>query len=320
VSTTVTVSPPNGSAGTYHASITATSQATSVSEAFDIIVTGSTGGSNRPPVLSAPASDTVAIGSTLTFDVTATDPDGDHVDLSGTALPPGSGFVDHANDTGTFTWTPVVGQEGTYTASFTGTDGQGGSGSAATSITVTGPAPSNHPPTLSAPATEQVNVGASLSFTVTATDPDGDHVALSASALPSGATFTDHGDNTGSFAWTPGSNQAGNYNVSFLGYDGRGGTGTANTSIAVMQEIASESIRMFTEKVHIALHKGASSRMISRKSPPIGAAPITRITSPGLHVRSVSYASTMECHHEIWRMSMSCAIAEGILDAASRRR
>src|SRR5213078_2447846 len=110
VSTTVTVSPPTGSAGTYHASITATSQGTNVTEAFDIIVTGPIGGSNRPPVLSAPANETIAIGSALSFDVTATDPDGDQVDLSGTALPPGSGFVDHANDTGTFTWTPVAGQ------------------------------------------------------------------------------------------------------------------------------------------------------------------------------------------------------------------
>jgi hypothetical protein len=86
---------------------------------------------------------------------------------------------------------------------------------------------------VSAPATEQVNTGAHLSFTVTASDPDGDHVVLSASSLPLGAAFSDNGDNTGSFAWTPDSSQAGSYQVSFLGFDGRGGTGTAGTSITV---------------------------------------------------------------------------------------
>jgi hypothetical protein len=233
VNTTVTVAPPTGSAGTYHASITATSLGTSVTERFDIIVTGSSGGGNHPPVLSAPGFETVAIGATLSFDVTATDLDGDHVDLLGSALPPGSTFTDHGNDTGTFTWTPVSGQAGTYTASFTGLDNRGGSGSASTIITVTGDTIPNHAPTLSAPATQQVNEGVHLAFTVTASDPDGDHVTLSTGSLPLGATFSDNGDNTGAFSWTPGSGQSGTYVVAFLGNDGRGGTGTASTTITV---------------------------------------------------------------------------------------
>jgi len=234
VNTTVSITPPTGSAGTYHASITAVSNGSSVTEPFDIIVTGDVGGSNRPPVLTAPANETVAIGNTLTFDVTATDADGDHVDLLGSALPPGSNFTDHANDTGTFTWTPVAGQGGTYTASFTGTDGKGGSGSASTQITVTGDVPVNHPPTVSAPAASQVIVGQNLSFTVTGSDPDGDHVTLSTGSMPAGANFHDNGDNTGAFSWTPDASQVGNYTVAFLGSDGKGGSGTANANIEVV--------------------------------------------------------------------------------------
>src|SRR5206468_3461591 len=125
-------------------------------------------------------------------------------------------------------------QAGTYTASFSGTDGHpGGSGSASTVITVTGGTPENHPPTLSAPLTQQVDEGVNLSFTVTATDQDGDHVALSANSVPSGATFSDQGDNTGVFSWTPGSTQSGVYDVGFSGNDGHGGTGTASTAITV---------------------------------------------------------------------------------------
>ena len=234
VSTSIAVLPPLGSAGTYHASVTATSEGVSVTEPFDIIVTGTIGGENHPPVLSAPASETVDIGSALTFDVTATDADGDHVDLFGSATPPGSSFVDHANNTGTFSWSPVNGQAGTYTASFSGTDGHpGGSGSASTVITVTGGTVENHPPSLSAPLTQQVNEGVILSFTVTATDQDGDHVTLSANSVPNGAAFSDMGNNTGIFAWTPGSTQSGLYNVAFNGSDGNGGTGTASTAITV---------------------------------------------------------------------------------------
>jgi hypothetical protein len=150
VNTTVTVSPPSGSAGTYHASITAVSMGVSVTDNFDIIVTAPP---NRAPVLAAPANMPVVIGSSLSFDVTTTDADGDHVTLSASALPSGSHFTDHANGTGTFSWTPVAGQAGIWTASFTGTDGHGGSGSANTSVTVTD-AP-NHAPSLTAASTNR---------------------------------------------------------------------------------------------------------------------------------------------------------------------
>jgi PKD repeat protein len=38
---------------------------------------------------------------------------------------------------------------------------------------------------------------------------------------------------TGTFSWTPGFNQAGNYNVTFIGNDGQGGSGSATTAITV---------------------------------------------------------------------------------------
>lgn len=241
VSTTITVSPPVGSAGTYHASLTATSLENSVTEAFDIIVTGTGGDGNHPPVLTAPASQSVEVGSTLSFNVTATDQDGDHVDLSGTALPPGAGFVDNGDNTGTFSWSPVTGQGGIYVASFTGLDGRGGSGSASTVITVTGDIVENQPPTVVAPASLTVDEGNNLSYTVTATDPDGDTVALSTGPLPSGASFADQGGNSGIFSWTPDPTQAGTYEVGFIGDDGNGGTGTASTTITV-QDVVEEPI------------------------------------------------------------------------------
>src|SRR5205814_471376 len=73
-----------------------------------------------------------------------------------------------------------------------------------------------------------------LTFTVIATDAQSRHVALSASGLPFGASFTDNGDNTGAFSWTPTSSQAGTYLLTFQGDNLQGNTAVAYTPIAVI--------------------------------------------------------------------------------------
>lgn len=233
VNTTITVAPPLGSAGTYRASVSASSGGEFVTELFDIIVTGGGPLDNYPPVIFAPATSTVAAGSNLNFLVTATDPDGDPVDLFGSALPPGASFVDNGDNTGTFSWDPAPGDEGIYLASFSGLDNRGGSGAASTQITVTGTGGDNRPPTVIAPPTAQGPEGTLITFAVTATDPDGDPVTLMADQLPAGAGFDDLGNGSGSFSWTPAPGQAGVYEVAFTGNDGSGGTGTASTVVTV---------------------------------------------------------------------------------------
>jgi hypothetical protein len=59
-----------------------------------------------------------------------------------------------------------------------------------------------------------------LNFAVSATDPDGTTPSLSTSALPSGAIFTDNGDGTGYFDWTPDYTESGSYDVTFYAFDG----------------------------------------------------------------------------------------------------
>ena len=69
------------------------------------------------------------------------------------------------------------------------------------------------------------------------------------------------------------------------------------------------------------MHNGASSRTISRNSPcAIGAGPTTRITSSGMQ-----NSKRVEGIHDgvppaHLRMSMSCSIRDGTLEAASMRR
>lgn len=73
-----------------------------------------------------------------------------------------------------------------------------------------------------------------ITFTVTAADAQGRHVVLSATGVPAGASFIDNGDNTGTFNWTPNSNQAGNLFVTFNGDNLSGNTGLAATQISVI--------------------------------------------------------------------------------------
>ncbi len=77
-----------------------------------------------------------------------------------------------------------------------------------------------------APSEEAIEVGKPLSFTVTTTRFTAGAVALTATGLPTGALFTDHGDGTGTFSWTPGPSQVGPHSIVFQADDGHGGTGS----------------------------------------------------------------------------------------------
>jgi len=71
-------------------------------------------------------------------------------------------------------------------------------------------------PLLNVPPTVAVNTGNSLDITVTASDPSGYPIALSATGLPQGALFNSQ---KGTFSWTPTSGQGGTYSVTFAATD-----------------------------------------------------------------------------------------------------
>ena len=66
----------------------------------------------------------------------------------------------------------------------------------------------DQPPVLTAIGNKSVNEGAALSFSISASDADGDALTYSASNLPVGATFN---ATTRTFSWTPGYGQRGVY-------------------------------------------------------------------------------------------------------------
>jgi len=75
-------------------------------------------------------------------------------------------------------------------------------------------------PSLNLIGDKTINENVNLNFTVSADDDDNDPLTLTCDNLPSTATFTDNGDGTGIFDWTPGSDDEGIYNVTFGVTDG----------------------------------------------------------------------------------------------------
>ena len=84
--------------------------------------------------------------------------------------------------------------------------------------------------------------GQNLTFTVAATDPDGDQLTYAASDLPAGATFDPA---TQQFSWTPGYTEAGVYTVTFTANDGTQShslTATQTVTITVREVTVAEQI------------------------------------------------------------------------------
>ncbi|MBD3420276.1 MAG: PKD domain-containing protein [Chitinivibrionales bacterium] len=80
--------------------------------------------------------------------------------------------------------------------------------------------PANRPPAIAAPTDKTIDEGQLLSFTVAASDPDGDIPSLSAHQVPVGAVFVQYGNGSASFEWTPAYDQSGSYEVIFVASDG----------------------------------------------------------------------------------------------------
>jgi len=158
---------------------------------------------NRSPILNAIGNKSVNEGQTLSFTVSGSDPDGDSLTYSASNLPQGASFN---AGTRTFSWTPTYQQAGTYpNVHFAVTDG---SLSDSEDITITVNNVTG-PPVLDPIGNKSVDENSLLTFTVNATDPDGDALTYSASNLPLGAGFNTA---TRTFSWTPTYEQAGIYN------------------------------------------------------------------------------------------------------------
>lgn len=93
------------------------------------------------------------------------------------------------------------------------------------------PSEGNHPPVISVPGPQLIQVGATLNFTVTASDKDGDAVTIMATSVPANASFS---GNTRMFTFTPVAIQAGQvFVVTFTATDTKGASASGTVQITV---------------------------------------------------------------------------------------
>ncbi|MBI2204319.1 MAG: putative Ig domain-containing protein [Candidatus Rokubacteria bacterium] len=184
---------------------------------------------NRAPALSPVAAQTSDEGGSVSLAVSAADDDGDALTYAASGLPPGVS-IDPA--TGAVTGTLGYAAAGTYEVTIEVTDGKGGSASAGFTWTVTNV---NRAPTLSAVGDQTVVSGSTLTFTLAATDPDGDAISFGAAGLPAGALLD---GTTGVMSWLPSATQVGTYAVTFSATDAGGLASSRPMTITVTAPVA----------------------------------------------------------------------------------
>ena len=148
---------------------------------------------NNPPVITSTPVETTTMEETYTYEVEATDPDGDDLTYSLLGTPP-EGMTINENS-GVISWTPTA--TGSYDVVVEVSDGKS---SDIQSFSITVSEPPNRAPVISSVPVTSVILGESYTYTVVANDPDGDVLTYSLSTFPDGMTIN---PTTGLISWTP---------------------------------------------------------------------------------------------------------------------
>jgi len=142
---------------------------------------------------------------------------------SGT-LPSGVTFTDNGNGTGTLAGTPANGTAGTYSITFTATNSAGSTNQSFTLAVDVGVG-------ITSGTSTTFTVGSAGSFTVTTVGTPTPALSESGS-LPSGVTFVDNGDGTGTLSGTPAAGTIGSYPIT-LNASNSIGSATQNFTLMV---------------------------------------------------------------------------------------
>jgi hypothetical protein len=158
--------------GTYTLTAEARDAAGNKKLSSPISVTVKTATVNVAPVLNTIGNKSVAENSTLTFQLSATDGNGDTLTYSASTLPSGATLTGNS-----FSWKPSFTQSGSYSPSFTVSDGKGLTDSEIITITVSN---LNQSPTANAGIDQSITLPSSAVLSASAsTDPDGQSLTYS---------------------------------------------------------------------------------------------------------------------------------------------
>jgi hypothetical protein len=111
-------------------------------------------------------------------------------------------------------------------------------------------------PVIAAIPSQAAVAGQTLTFTVAASDADGDAITLSAADLPDAADFDPA---TGAFSWTPAADQAGTHTVTFTATDARGAQSSRSAQITVTVPETGDQVHISAAKDTYGAAWGAQS-------------------------------------------------------------
>ncbi|MFC2150297.1 tetratricopeptide repeat protein [Calditrichota bacterium] len=188
----------------------------------DTSVTVYIGAVARPPSwFDVPTEASAAEGELVEFTVMGESPDGLPLTISYTSetIPADAAFTDNGDGSGSFYWQTTDGQEGSYTASFTLSDG---TMETETSIPIYVGGVAKPPVWVDVPSESFGNEGDFIEFSVVGDHPDGLPLTIEYTSIdiPGTAGFTDNGDGTGYFGWQTESGDAGSYTATLTLFDG----------------------------------------------------------------------------------------------------
>ena len=220
--------PDFSQSGVYYVRFIASDSTLADSETVQIAVMEA---GNQPPVLaSIDTAYFVTEGGSLGIPVSATDPDNNPLTISAAPLVQNMIFVDNHNGTAQFTFNPSFSQSGSYHVTFRVFDGQAyDSASCRINVAEQG----NQYPVLNPIGPRTIAEGATLTFNVSASDPEGFMPFLYVNHAPDSASFVDHRNGTGTYTYTPNYFAAGVDTVRFIAMDDGGLTDYEDVAITI---------------------------------------------------------------------------------------
>jgi len=177
---------------------------------------------DQAPSITGPNNTAFTVGTPGSFGVTTTGFPTPSLTETGT-LPGGVTFKDNGNGTATLGGTPA--SAGTYSLTFTANNGVGTPATQAFALTVSNP---NAAPVITSASSTTFTVGTAGTFSVTTTGTPTPSLTETG-ALPSGVTFKDNGNGTGTLSGTPAVGTGKAYSITFTASNG---VGTGNPDCA----------------------------------------------------------------------------------------
>ena len=200
--------PAAGTGGSYPLTLKAhNGVGADATQSFTVVV-------KQAAAITSGASATFGVGTSGTVAVTSTGSPVPALSETG-ALPSGVALVDNGNGTATLSGTPAGGSEGVYAVTLKATNGVGVAATQAFTLMVTRQA------AVTSAASTTFVVGSAGTFVVTTAGVPRATIAESG-ALPTGVSFADNGNGTGTLSGTPAAGQTGSFPVTFTAHNGIG--------------------------------------------------------------------------------------------------